>query len=89
VDDGVRVEAPADGAGLVNRSRCVQFDDGWTVDRSVRNVSGTTVTLAPWAIAQLPLGGRMLVPATDATGPQADRALVLWPYTDPDAPASA
>jgi hypothetical protein len=30
------------------------------------------------------LGGRMVVPSsTDAVGPQADRSLVLWPYTDP------
>jgi hypothetical protein len=84
VDDGVRVEAPADGAGLIKSIEVCSSDDGWTVDHSVRNVSGTTVTLAPWAITQLPLGGRMLVPSsTDATGPQADRALVLWPYTDP------
>ena len=84
VDDGVRVEAPADGAGLIKSIEVRRSDDGWTVDHSVRNGSGTTVTLAPWAITQLPLGGRMLVPSsTDATGPQADRALVLWPYTDP------
>jgi hypothetical protein len=84
VDDGVRVEAPADGAGLIKSIEVCSSDDGWTVDHSVRNVYSTTVTLAPWAITQLPLGGRMLVPSsTDATGPQADRALVLWPYTDP------
>ena len=45
------------------------------------------MTLAPWAITQFPLGGQMIVPSsTDATGPQADRSLVLWPYTDPSDP---
>ncbi len=84
VDDGVRVEAPPDGVGLIKTIEVRGADDGWTVDHSLRNGSGTAVTLAPWAITQLPLGGRMLVPSsTDATGPQADRALVLWPYTDP------
>jgi hypothetical protein len=84
VADGVRVDAPADGAGLSKTIEVRRSDGGWTIDHSVRNDSDVAVTLAPWAITQLPLGGQMIVPSsTDATGPQADRALVLWPYTDP------
>jgi hypothetical protein len=84
VEDGVRVEAPADGAGLVKSIDVRRSEDGWTVDHAIRNGSAAAVTLAPWAITQLPLGGRMIVPSsTEATGPQADRSLVLWPYTDP------
>jgi hypothetical protein len=84
VDGGVRVEAPADGAGLIKAIEVRRTGADWTVDHSVMNGSDAAVTLAPWAITQLPLGGRMIVPSsTDATGPQADRALVLWPYTDP------
>ena len=84
VDDGIRVDAPADGVGLIKSIEVRRSAGGWTVDHSVRNGSGAPVTLAPWAITQLPLGGRMVVPSsTSAAGPQADRALVLWPYTDP------
>jgi hypothetical protein len=40
------------------------------------------VTIAPWAITQLRPGGVAWLPLGDGgTGPQADRALVLWPYT--------
>lgn len=84
VDDGVRVEAPADGAGLIKSIEVCRSDGGWTIDHSIRNGSTVGVSLAPWAITQLPLGGRMVVPSsTDAGGPQADRSLVLWPYSDP------
>jgi len=84
VDGGVRVEAPADGAGLAKAIEVCRSDQGWSVEHSVRNDSDVPVTLAPWAITQLPLGGQMVVPSsTDAAGPQADRSLVLWPYTDP------
>lgn len=84
VAGGVRVEAAADGAGLIKAMEVRRSDGAWTVDHSITNGSGAPMTLAPWAITQLPLGGRMVVPSsTGATGPQADRALVLWPYTDP------
>ena len=54
------------------------------MDHEIRNASRAPITLAPWAITQFPLGGQVIVPAsTDVTGPQADRSLVLWPYTDP------
>ena len=87
VAGGVRVEAPPDGVGLIKAIEVRRSEDGWTVDHSVRNGSGTPMTLAPWAITQLPLGGRMVVPSsTDVTGPQPDRSLVLWPYTDPGDP---
>jgi hypothetical protein len=84
VDHGVRVEAPADGAGLVKSIEVRRSDGAWTVDHSMSNGSGGPMTLAPWAITQFPLGGQMIVPSsTDSTGPRADRSLVLWPYTDP------
>src|SRR6185295_11832902 len=77
VGGGVRVEAPADGVGMIKAIEVRRSDGGWTVDHSLTNGSGAAIT-------QFPLGGRMVVPSsTDATGPQADRSLVLWPYTDP------
>ncbi len=83
VEGGVRVEAPMDGVDLIKAIEVRRSEDGWIVDHEIRNGSDAPVTLAPWAITQLPLGGEVIVPAsTDATGPQADRSLVLWPYTD-------
>ena len=44
---------------------------------------GRPVDVAPWAITQLPLGGTAIVPVDGPDGgPQANRSLVLWPYTD-------
>jgi hypothetical protein len=84
VEGGVRVEAPMDGVDLFKAIEVRRSEDGWIVDHEIRNGSDAPITLAPWAITQLPLGGEVIVPAsTDATGPQADRSLVLWPYTDP------
>lgn len=84
IEDGVRVEAPVDGAGLGKTIEVRRSDAGWTVDHEIRNGAGAPLTLAPWAITQFPLGGEVTVPvSTGSVGPQADRALVLWPYTDP------
>jgi hypothetical protein len=87
VDDGVRVEAPADGAGLIKTIEVRRSEGGWIVDHEIRNGSDSVITLAPWAITQFPPDGEIVVPAsTDSKGPQADRSLVLWPYTDPGDP---
>lgn len=89
LDDGVRVQALVDGAGLrkaieVHPAPSSWADHGWIVDHEIHNASGAPIRLAPWAITQFPLGGEIVVPApTGETGLQADRALVLWPYTDP------
>jgi hypothetical protein len=83
VEDGVVVEAPPDGAKLA-RSIAVRRDSpGWIVDHVVRNASPSSMTIAPWAVTQLRIGGEALLPvAPSEDGPQADRSLVLWPYTD-------
>ncbi len=87
VDGGVRVEAPIDGAGLVKAISVRALGDGWVVDHELRNGSGRPVTVAPWAITQLRPGGTARLPLPPrGAGPQADRALVLWPYTDPTDP---
>ncbi len=84
VDAGVRVEAPADGAGLIKAIEIRRAEAEWIVDHEIRNDSAVPIALAPWAITQFPLGGEVVVPtSTNVTGPRADRALVLWPYTDP------
>jgi hypothetical protein len=83
VDDGVRVEPPADGIGLVKSIEVRAGEGGWIVDHHIRNDGDTARTIAPWAITQLRLGGTAVLPLPPrGDGPQADRALVLWPYTD-------
>jgi hypothetical protein len=82
VDGGIRVEAPPDGAGLVKAIEVRASGDGWIVDHAIRNASEAPVTISPWAITQLAPGGVARLPlGGGATGLQADRALVLWPYS--------
>jgi hypothetical protein len=83
VDGGVRVEAPMDGAGLAKAIELRPTPDGWAIDHVLRNESGVTMTLAPWAVTQVSLGGEVAVPTrAEENGAQANRSLVLWPYTD-------
>jgi hypothetical protein len=83
VEDGVRVEAPADGAQLAKSIAVRRDSQGWIVDHVVQNASQRSMTIAPWAITQLRTGGEaVLAIASREQGPQADRSLVLWPYTD-------
>jgi hypothetical protein len=83
VEQGVRVEAPPDGAGLVKVMEVQPTPGGWVVDHALRNESAGPMTIAPWAITQFPLGGEMIMPtAAKGDGPQANRSLVLWPYTN-------
>lgn len=83
VEDGVGVEAPADGAHLAKAIWVRRASQGWLVDHVVRNASRRSITIAPWAITQVRTGGEAALPiAPREGGPQADRSLVLWPYTD-------
>ncbi|HEX6331700.1 MAG TPA: hypothetical protein VF129_10505 [Actinomycetota bacterium] len=83
LDGGIRVEAPVDGVGLVKTLEVRAANGGWSVGHEVRNESGTALTIAPWAITQVRLGGRVVLPLPPlGEGPQADRSLVLWPYSD-------
>lgn len=83
VDGGVRVEAPADGAGFVKAIAVRPAGGGWIVEHEIRNGAGRAMTVAPWALTQLRPGGAATLPMPPrGSGPQADRALVLWPYTD-------
>ena len=87
VDDGVRVEAPPDGAGLVKSIQVRRTAEGWTVDHLIGNAVGSPTVVAPWAITQLRPGGQVVIPDPPrGTGRQADRSVVFWPYTDPGDP---
>ena len=87
VEGGVRVLAPPDAAGFAKAIEVRTDPDGWTVDHELRNGSDAPVTVAPWAITQFLPGGVATLPlAPGGDVVRADRALVLWPYTDPADP---
>lgn len=53
------------------------------VAHQITNHGSTPIEVACWAITQFPLGGVATIPiGPQANGLQADRSVVLWPYTD-------
>ncbi|HEU4356051.1 MAG TPA: hypothetical protein VFT27_10720, partial [Actinomycetota bacterium] len=83
LENGARIEAPVDGAGLTKAISVYAVDGGWGMEHELRNDAGRAITIAPWAITQLRPGGAATLPLPPrGSGPEADRALVLWPYTD-------
>jgi hypothetical protein len=83
LENGVEVVAPPDGAQLAKSITVRRGSEGWLIDHVVRNASPRPITIAPWAISQLRTGGEAVLPiAPSEEGTQADRSLVLWPYTD-------
>jgi hypothetical protein len=81
----VRVAGPADVAGL-EKSITVSLDgERLVVDHRLTNAGDEPREVAPWAITQLRLGGVAELPLGSPNGReslQADRSLVLWPYTN-------
>ena len=83
---GVRLEGRVEPSGLV-RSIEVRFGadgDSLEVRHELCNAGRRGFELAPWAITQLPLGGRVLMPEplpTDEHAVRPNRHLVLWPYS--------
>lgn len=83
--DSVRISAPADGAGLEKSITVTRHEEELVVDHRLTNAGSQEIGVAPWAITQLRLGGVAQLPlrsAEDRDDLQADRSLVIWPYTD-------
>ncbi|MET0830814.1 MAG: hypothetical protein ABWY62_00410 [Acidimicrobiia bacterium] len=82
--EALTVSAPVDRAGLVKEISVAAFagGDALVIDHRLTSWGGT-VDVAPWAITQVPLGGTAILPVSGpGDGLQANRSLVLWPYTD-------
>ena len=82
---GFSVKAPADAAGLVKEIEVTPDGERLLVDHRLTNSTTTGLSVAAWGITQFPLGGVAILPlggspAADAY--QADRSLLLWPYTN-------
>lgn len=87
-DGTMTIRGPADGGGL-QKALTVRIHEGAViVDHTLTNTGPRPRTLAPWAITQLAVGGTAIVPLGSASPDefQADRSLVLWPYTRWDDP---
>lgn len=85
---GVRLAQPAEAATGIAKSLEVTLEasrPGIQLRHELRNEGVWPVTLAPWAITQLPLGGTAILPQRtaplDPDGLQPNRSLALWPYT--------
>jgi hypothetical protein len=84
---GIRLTGPAEQPTGLVRSMTLRLTHGRAgldICHELRNVSDTSVELAPWAITQLPLGGTVLLPqpaATPGHHVRPNRILVLWPYS--------
>lgn len=81
-DGVVTVTAPPDSAGLIKEIELHADGDALVVDHRITRATDQPLSVAPWAITQLPLGGTAILPSDGLpTGPSANRYLVLWPYT--------
>lgn len=82
------MRAPTDAAGLTKAMSVAEDDPGISVTHNLTNNRHEPLRVAPWAITQFPLGGQALMPLPPQPekAPQADRRLVLWPYTSPADP---
>ncbi len=86
--DGVRLLQPVEKATGLRKCIEVHLDaerPALTALHELQNEGMATITLAPWAITALPLGGTAILPLVKGP-PEQDRLapnrnLVLWPYT--------
>jgi hypothetical protein len=83
--DRLTITAPVDAAGLIKELRVSLESQRLVIDHQLMNAGLEPMSIAAWGITQLRLGGVALVPFGSPPFPdefQADRSLVLWPYTD-------
>lgn len=85
----LRVRGEPDPNGIVREIdvSCESIDGAIAVDHRIINVGDSPIETAAWAITQFPADGAAILPLgaepVDAGGYQANRSVVLWPYTDP------
>lgn len=86
-DDLLTISAPTDDVGFQKTIEARWQDGQLVVDHTLRWHGGGPIEVAPWAITQLPLGGVAILPVEGRdreTSVQADRSLILWPYSQLD-----
>jgi hypothetical protein len=82
-DETLEIMAPSDEAGLGKQIAIHSDGERLVVEHVIANTGSKPVTVAPWAITQFELGGVAVMPTNGQhDGLQADRSVVLWPYTN-------
>lgn len=90
-DGHLRSRGAVDSNGIVREIdvSCNPIDGSVVVDHRIINVGDDPIETAAWAITQFPPDGATILPlaaeAIDDGGYQANRSVVLWPYTNPGA----
>jgi len=87
-DGHLRSRGAVDSNGIVREIdvSCDVADGSIVVDHRIVNVGGGPIETAAWAITQFPADGAAILPIgaeqVDEGGYQANRSIVLWPYTN-------
>ncbi len=87
----LRSRGVADSNGIVREIdvSCSSVDGSVVVDHRIINVGDEPIEMAAWSITQFPADGAAILPlgaeSVDDGGYQANRSVVLWPYTNPGA----
>lgn len=83
-NDQLLVVGSVDRVGLQKSILLTSIGDQLDVEHRLANQGTVAVMAAPWAITQLPTDGIALLPVRSDAPPsrQADRSVVLWPYSD-------
>lgn len=86
----LRITADKDRAGFAKTIEIKPENDHLVVDHVLGWAGSEPIDAAPWAITQLPPGGTAILPLgrdnAEAHQYNADRTVVLWPYTHLDDP---
>jgi hypothetical protein len=80
----ITISAPPDVAGFEKSLHLSLDRETLRVEHRLRWVGEHSVDASPWALTQLPPGGVAILPVAgsgDGSPLQADRSLVVWPYT--------
>jgi hypothetical protein len=84
--DRMTVTAAPDRAGFAKELQVTADGESLAIEHRLTWTGESPVVVSPWAITQLPLGGIAVLPLGGPDRPvlQANRSLVLWPYTKLD-----
>jgi hypothetical protein len=85
--ENITISAPADLAGFEKSLQLSLDEETLRVEHRLRWVGEHPVDASPWALTQVPPDGVAILPVAgtgDGSPLQADRSLVIWPYTHLD-----
>lgn len=81
----IMIDSGSDQAGFAKTLTLTGEGNQLVVDHTLTWTGSGEVDASPWAITQFPVGGTAILPLRPLhgrSGLQADRSIVLWPYTN-------